>query len=390
MQSGKMADSWMRDEHLPSLMPLGDPDKAGSPYSRSLRAGELGPTWRGLNSTFRTFPPKRDALHSKQSDLVILSEAWALTMQEGTDLRQAARPTMATRPGSQLVIESTLGDDSSVFLDDYIELGKASLTRDDTRVCFIDYGIPDDADPLDLDVIREWHPAYGLTFSEQALQDAVEEFADDEAGFARAYGNRATRTRETVFPAQLVAAMQAPRLDVPERAGLGLDATPSGDRFALDAAWRDEQGHAYLEVVANGPTTRETPALLAAVARARRVPIVLDRAAIGAVELVDAVAKLPGPKVEFVYTNMHEYSSACSVIKRAVFAGEVHHFGDSDLVDAMGVVAERPLGDGAIGWGRKGSAGTIAEWVAATLALRAFDTLPAPVRKPRIITSVSR
>ncbi|MFW5473695.1 hypothetical protein ACOCJ5_10325 [Knoellia sp. CPCC 206450] len=403
MDTGKKADSWMREEHLPSLRPFGDPKKRGSRYTASLRAGEIGPKWATLGSTFLTFPPTRDGLHSKQSDLVVLSEAWAYSVEQGTDIVQAAQPTMGSRyqhelgmHGAQLLIDSTLGDDSSVFLDSYVEAGIAALDKPDGGVCIIDYGIPDDADATDLDVIREWHPAYGHTFTDDALEAAVEAFIDphtklfDEAGFARAYGNRATRSRVSVFPEAVITRMQAPRLEVPSRVGLGLDATPSGDRFALAAAWRDEEAHAYLEVIANGPATRETPALIAAVARARRVPVIVDRAAIGAVELVDAIGNLRGPKVKFEYTSTPEYSSACTVIKRQTFAGTVHHFGDADLVAAMGVVAERPIGDDAIGWGRKGSAGSIAEWVAATLALRAFDNLPAPSVKPVIVTSASR
>lgn len=396
MDTGKKADEWMREEHLRSLLPFGDPKKQGSRWTQSLRAGGVGPRWPELGSTFYTFPPTPEGLHSKQSDLVILSEAWALPLEQGTALRQAVRPTMASRSqhqlgmhGPQLLVDSTLGDDSSVFLDSYIDMGIASLANPlTTRVCLIDYGIPDDADADDLDVIRECHPAYGHTFTEDALQAAFEEFQEtnDPAGWARAYGNRATRTRRTIIPDSVWSAAQIPRVDVPDRVGLGLDATPSGDRFALAGGWRRDDGHALLEVIHDGPTVRDTPQVIAAVARSRRVPIVVDRAAIGAVELVDAIHQA-APDVEFTYTTTAEYGSACGVIKRGILAGEAHHFGQPALTEAVGVVDERPLGDGAIGWGRKGSAGSIVQFVAATLALRGFDTLPHASRKPRIVVA---
>src|SRR5699024_9295773 len=166
MQSGKAVDEWMREEHFTNLASapiFGVPGTASCRYQLSKRAGSVGVKWPARGSTFTTFPPRRDALHGKQGDLVIVDEAWVHDAVTGADLRQAIRPTMNTRPGAQLWIVSTEGDDSSSYLEDYITLGRESLGREDTRVCFIDYGIPDDADPEDLDVVAKHHPAYGHT-----------------------------------------------------------------------------------------------------------------------------------------------------------------------------------------------------------------------------------
>jgi hypothetical protein len=68
----------------------------------------------------------------------------------------------------------------------------------------------------------------------------------------------------------------------------------------------------------------------------------------------------------------------------------VHHLNDPDLDAAAGVATKRQLGDGGFGWGRRGSSGSIAELVAASIALRAFDTLPPPPRRPQIVTAATR
>lgn len=393
MDTGKKADSWMREEHLPTLRAFGDPKKAATRWRESLRAGELGPKWPSLGSTFLTFPPTRDGLHSKQSDLVILSEAWALSMEQGVDIRQAARPTMNSRyqpgmHGAQMLIDSTLGDDSSVFLDSYYEAGVASLTDPTSRVCFIDYGIPEGADATDLDVIREWHPAYGSTFTEQALQDAVVEFEKDPAGFARAYGNVATRTRETAISAAVWTAAGKPKPPMPDRAGLALDVTPSGDRAALYAGWRTpcpfcagSPVHGFLEPLHSGPASRDLPRLIVDLTRKRRVPLVVDRASIGALEVVDAVARI-SPKTEVRFLTMGEYAGACGSLYRGILDCTTHHANDPALTAAVEVATKRNLGDGGFGWGRKGSAGSIADLVAGTIALKAFDLLPAVRRAP--------
>lgn len=391
MQNGKTADEWMREQHHETLVPaFGEPGRKASPYSLTLRAGSVGVQWRN-RSSFTTFPPKRNALHSKQTDLAIISEAWDYSAEQGADVIQALRPTMLTRANSQLVVESTLGDDSSVFLDGYYDMGVASLeSPDTTRVCFIDYGIADDVDPEDLQAVADAHPAYGYTVTMTALRDAYEQFVTGKeeggiAGWARAYGNRATRTRTAAIPAAAWSTAGRPRPDVPPRTGLAFDVAPGGTRAAIAAGWRDE-GHAFVEVLHAGPVSRELPALLVALAKARRVPIVVDRGSMSALEVVDAIA-LQSPSTEVRFLSMAEYAQACGMFYRGILDDTVHHFNDPDLDAAVEVATKRDLGDGGFGWGRKGSAGSIAELVAATVALKAFDVLPKPKLPPVLVVS---
>lgn len=386
MQNGKTVDEWMREEHFANLREgaavFGTPGTARARYTLSKRAGSVGVKWPALGSTFTTFPPKRDALHSKQSDLVLVDEAWAHSAIVGADLRQAIRPTMNSRPGAQLWVVSTEGDDSSAYFDDYVSMARASLGNPTARVCFIDYGIADDADAEDLDAIAAAHPAFGHTLTMQGLLDARDDFTGDPSGWARAYGNRRSRSRSAIFPAGAWTAAGRPLPDVPDTAGIGLDATPSGDRYALAAGWRDgAQGH--VELLAGGPDaipTRDTPDLVGRVVTEHGGRLTVDRASIGVLDLVDQIAR-EFPRIEVDYLSTPEYGSACTVFERGIVDDTVHHHHDDDLDAAVDVATRRPLGDGATGWGRKTSTGSIAELVAVTLALRGADRTPAR-RKP--------
>lgn len=393
-QNGKTADSWMRNEHFPSLRPFGNPDanKRASRYVKSLRAGEVGPIWKGNSSTFFTFPPKRDALHSKQSDLVIVSEAWAHSAETGADIRQAVAPTRSTRPNSQLVVESTLGDDASVWLDGYIDLGIASLSNPDSSVCFIDYGIPKDADPEDLDVIAAYHPAVGHTITRRSLEQLREDFMADPlnggtAGWARAFGNRATRTRTAAFPPGSWGRCGTERREQPDRYGLAFDVNPAGTLVGIVSSWRgpDSEGivRAFIEEHEPVPM-REAAAYIAALATARRLPVGYDTVGAATLELADQVAKHRG--VQLVGLTTRDFAAACARIDREVREGTLAHFRQPGLTEAAEVAVRRSLLDGGFVWGRKDSTGNIASLVAGTVALKMFDDLPSP-RSFKVLTA---
>lgn len=395
-QTGKDASAWMRDEHFPSLEAAAIFGRPGSPacrYTRSKRAGAEGIDWKH-GSTFRVFPPLRDALHGRQSDLVFVDEAWSLSPEKGADVRQAIRPTMATRRGSQLWVVSTMGDDSSSFWDGYVELGRAALDDPNARVCFIDYGLRPEDDPEDLEAVAARHPAYGHTITMQTLVDARADFGDDVAGWARAYGNVPTRTRETAIPAGVWAAAGRSDPGVPDLVGLGIDVTPDLRRVALGAGWRVPEsipglnvaaGDGFVHVLHAGANDRDFPELVAAVARARRVGVAADRASAGALEVMDALAR-NHPDIAQTLTTTPQHVAACGQLDRGIREDTVHHLNDPGLDDAVAVATKRHLMDGGFVWGRKDSSGSIVDLVAVTVALGSFDRQP-PRRSLKILTA---
>lgn len=382
-QTGKDASAWMRDEHFDALAQaaaFGTPGTPGCKYRLSKRAGQEGVTWPGPpmhGSTFRVFPPMRDALHGKQSDLAYVDEAWSLTAEQGADVRQAIRPTMATRRGAQLWVVSTRGDDASVFFDDYVEMGRDSLSDPGSRVCFIDYGIPDDADPEDLDVIAAHHPAYGHTIDRAALVSARQDFGADVSGWARAYGNRATRTRVAAFPPGSWEACGTERVPIPARVGFGFDVHK--DQVSIVAAWRDTdsagRARAYLEALEQ-VATADAPAIISALARRYRAPVMYDALGGATLDLADRVAK--DRAVRLTGLSMRETATACVRLDREVTAGTIAHFRQPPLDEAVASAVRRPALDGGFLWARKHSTGNTAPLLAATVALRCYDQLPEP------------
>jgi len=387
-QTGKDASTWMREEHFANLAEaeglLGVQDSPKCRYSLVRRAGTEGVSWKGLHSTFYSFAPKRDAMHSKQSDCTFVDEAWAHDAAKAAELRQAIRPTMATRPGAQLWIVSAAGDDGSEMLAEYVAMGLLALDDPTSRVCFIDYGIPDDADPMDLETILRWHPAYGFTQSRASFEAAFEEFRNDPAGWARAYGTRDSRTRTSVWPDHVWEECGAGRVPIPSQAGVAFDLTPRGDEGALAASWRDEARRPWLELISSGPLERDFPDLVAQVARRRAEGRVLfDPRSPASLEVVDALARHHAD-VDTVSVTGAQFAQACGVLSREVFARSLRHTRQADLTAATQAATTTAYGDGGFGWARKTSSGSIAPLVAGTVALRAWDTRPAEKVKPRV------
>lgn len=388
-QTGKDASAWMRDEHFASLSRssvFGEPGTPGCRYKISRRAGQEGVEWPATGSTFRVFAPLRDALHGKQGDLVFADEAWAFGIEQGNDIRRAVRPTMATRRGAQFWPVSTRGDDGSVFFDEYVDMGIESLTVPGTRVCFVDYGIPDDADPEDLDVIAAHHPAYGRTIDRAALEAAREDFGSDAAGWARAYGNRATRTRVAAFPPGSWERCGLERVELPARPGLAFDVSPRGDRVAIVAAWRAD-GRAFVELI-DQLGRLEAGAVIAALAARFRVPVYYDTVGAQTLDLADEIAGDYRGAVRLHGLTTRDFATACGRIDREVVSGTLAHFRQPGLNEAVETAVRRPILDGGFGWARKSSAGDIAPLVAASVALKAFDDLPAPASF-RILTGTA-
>jgi hypothetical protein len=235
-----------RDKHreLADVL-MGSPLRAAI-ANRRQAAGSEGLTFTN-GSTLRPHPPTRDALHGKQGDHNDVDEGWAFDEQHGNDLLQAIDPTHATRPGAQTWVWSTRGDRLSTWFHGLIEQGYAGLPG----VALFDFGIPDGADPTDLDVIRRHHPAYGHTIGDDALTAAQSVLPPGE--YARAYGNRASGAAERVIPLEAWNAAQT--LDpVPSgRPAYGIAVAGDGSHSSLVAAVSDAAGRPVVEVIERRP-----------------------------------------------------------------------------------------------------------------------------------------
>lgn len=393
MQQGKDASAWMRNEWHESL-----PVEWTAPghVEKSLRAGSEGIYVPATRGRFQVFAPKKDAMHSKQSDLTIVDEAWAHDAEKGLELEQAIDPTQATRDGAQKIIASTHGTDESEYLEGAVAGAIDGLADPTSRTFLVDYGIPDDADPEDLDLVASYHPAVGHTINRGVIHAARKRFrtkiggiwVDDSAGFARAYGNRPTRARVAAFPPGTWERSGTEFLARPARFGIGFDVTPKGDLAAIVLAWRLDNGKVVLELAWEGPT-RDAAAEMVKLARANKgLPLGYDTAGIETLNLADTIRRKHRP-AKLNGLTVLEYAPACAALAGAVVDGNLVHFRQDGLNDAVAGASRKPYRDGGWLWARAASKANIAPLCAATVALRIFDELPASSR-PRIVTATRR
>ncbi|MFL0579170.1 terminase large subunit domain-containing protein [Dietzia sp. 179-F 9C3 NHS] len=333
-------------------------------------------------SAVRPFPPTEDALHGEQSDLVVLDEAWAFTEYEGDFLVQAIIPTQATRPGAQTLIVSTRGTAESAWFHNYVARGRAG-----DGVALIDYGIPDDADPDDLDTVAAWHPAYGHTMDRAALARA--QTGMTAAQFARAYGNRATGARERlVDPAALAAADHPGEFDrhaVPLAFGAAVDLDRTETAIVAAA---EVDGRPVVEVIEHRPGTAwAAPRLTELVGRWSAHGLVIDPTGPSST-LHDALDRAEVDLMPFA--GRDRTTADTDLLDRLrhtdqnghpdPLVGIVHH---PALDAALDIVTMRRIGDG-LAFSRRGSPGPIAVLEAASNAVYALAHRPAAQAAPEM------
>jgi hypothetical protein len=317
-------------------------------------------------STLRPHPPSEEKLHGKQSDRNDIDEAWAFSLEEGRALMQAIGPTQLTRPGAQTFIWSAGGTAQSTWLAELVARGRAG----DPEICYFEWGIPDDADPEDLDVIAANHPAYGHTITMDSLRGLRSLFKGDPSGWARAAGNRWT---EIIGGAIAWANWTAHRsgLTIPDTAteiGYGAARAADGSEVALVAAAKVD-GQIIVQMLGTYPDPTMAAGLIA-----------------GALSWDDAIAVDPvGPSsslhagldrlgVNLLPVGSRDVSAAVDDLLDSLKspAGRIKFVESADLDNSAKIAGTRSMGDGGKAWARVGSGASIAPIEAATLAVSAL------------------
>lgn len=322
-------------------------------------------------SQLRPHPPSEEALHGKQSDRNDIDEAWAHSEDEGRLLMTAISPTKLTRPGAQTFVWSAGGTANSTWLASLVARGRAG----DPSICYVEFGIPEGADPEDLDVIAEHHPAYGHTITREALAAMRADFGDDAAGWARSAGNVWT---EVVGGAIPVASWERSRaLDpIPASAPVAYGAARAADgsEVVLAAAAEVAHGRYVVEVLAVIPDVYGAAAqVLASVDGDLAVDPVGPSASLHD-DLTLAEAQL-------VPVSSRDAAAATALVLDALAVEDppVRYRRNEALDKAVRVAGTRRLGDGGVLWARVASGASIASLEAATLALWALRHRSEPV-----------
>jgi len=322
-------------------------------------------------STLRPHPPSESAMHGKQSDRNDIDEAWDFTDAEGRNLIQAIGPTQLTRPGAQTWIWSAGGTADSTWLAELVARGRAG----DPDMAYFEWGIPDDADPDDLSIIAEHHPAVGHTVTRGSLRALRTTFGDDVAGWARAGGNRWTEVIGGAIPAELWKAAKYSD-PIPAGADVGYGAATSADRtetVVVAAALVDGLvvGE-VLDVITNpyGAAPR--------VAKwATDGPLAVDSRGPSA-SLADALSDFPA----LMSIGTAEATAATANFVDGLTAGVIKARQHPSLDDAVKVAVKRQVADGAFLWARQSAGASIAALEAFGLAAFAVGHRPTPYGKP--------
>ena len=136
------------------------------------------------DSELRVISLSKTAGHGDTLDEAHIDEAFA---HKDFRIEQNVNPTMITVKNSQKFIWSAMGSTESTFLLSKREKGRALVELNDptSRTCYIEYSLPEDADPDDPANYLLCHPAIGWTIN---LEDVIQERRDLEAEeFERAY-----------------------------------------------------------------------------------------------------------------------------------------------------------------------------------------------------------
>jgi hypothetical protein len=328
-------------------------------------------------SWIRPHPPTEKALHGKQSDDNDVDEAWAFSEEEGRALLQAIAPTQLTRPGAQTFIWSAGGTAESTWLANLVSRGREG----DPSICYVEYGIPDEADPEDLEVIAEHHPAHGHTITVDSLRAMRAQFGDDVAGWARAAGNRWTEViGAAIRPADWSdVAYPAP---IPDGAPVGYGAARSVDGSQVGIAVAAEvDGRVIVELLDVLPT-----AYLAAehvAGWATDGPVAVSPEGPSA-PLHDALKR---QRTKLITFSSRDNAAACATVVDGIAARSLLFRAHPALDAAVRVAGKRIVGDGGFVWARVAAGPAIVPLEAATAAVHALAHRPASIGRPRLVTA---
>lgn len=394
-------------------------------YEMKRGSAEMNIEWRN-GSRLWVVTPEGGAFRGDGADRILFDEAQEHGVEATADLLGGAMALMDTgfdddvdltdvdaRGRGQLIVTGTAGKTRSGMLWDFLERGRAG------SIGILEYAVPDGV-PVAFEVdsaegraavAKGWglskdgkhvmnepaviaaHPGIGTLTTLGTIRARFNSLA--LAQFQREYGGQwpYDATTRAIDPKQWAAGVRKTHPPYPAKYAIGYDVAPDQSSAALCAAWRDADGVAWFEVIEHAAGDVWLPrAIHARTRRSPTLPVGYDR--IGPNRAIaDRLLREAKPRPKLVDLGTQDITAAASQVAADLMGDTLRHVPDASLDGAAEVATRRPIGDGSWAWGRRQGqrdGGDIAPLVAATNALRVFDTQLARTAHRERVGNVTR
>lgn len=415
-QSGKMARRKLEREFIPILRRASSLRESPHPRSRPTKSNQWKPSMNngsehilfGTGSYLQIEAPTEKGSHGDVLDMPVIDEAFA---HEGDLVEQAVDTASVTRRSPQLYVVSTKGNARSVYLWRKVTAGQAAVVAGtDSKVCYLEWSLPDDAPFDDESLWWEHLPALGHTITverlraklEKALRNPEGSGDDDEDfpglnGFRRGYLNQwvevppdFTQGRAVKLPADRWAATVVDEVVLGGPITIGFAASPDGE-FASVAVAGGSLQSPYVELIAHHHRTTWLAEHIVERCRRNTVSAVGYYAAGASAAVSDEIRlALSEAKIDMPLTllSTQAYKAACGGLYNDVVDGRLRRPAvlQGPLDVAAADATERVLGD-AWAWDVRNSTVPICPLEAVTVAraLLPVEAPPEPLRRAPMV-----
>lgn len=329
-------------------------------------------------------PPEGGAFRGDAADAILADESQEHSAEQSADILGGALSLMDTSPGGQLIIAGTAGESRTGMLWDQLEAGRRghggiveyAMPDGSTPVLTDRHGVPilgkDGRPQLDVEALILAHPGIGTLTTLDLMMDRWERLT--LAKFMREYGGLWPMdvNARAIDPVLWKAGQVKAYPEKPPYYTLGFDVAPDQSVAALVAAWRDERGHSWIEVIRHEAGDSWLPKAIHAITR--RFPntrVAYDN--IGPNQSVaDTLNRAARPKPKLHSLGTRDIVAAAATVNKEIIGKTLHHVVDPALDQAAEDATRRNIGDGSWAWGRRKS-GDISTLVAGSNALKLYD-----------------
>ena len=351
-QTGFDARRKLIDDQAPIL--LGSPLAAAVEKVQKAQGNEAIVFRNG--SRIDVLASSESAGHGRTLDLPILDEVFA----DVDDRReQALLPAMSTRPDAQLLVISTMGTESSTYLNRKVETGRAAVIDGlDTGIAYFEWSADIDAD---IDSPATWAscmPALGHTITLKTVEHARRTMS--EGDFRRSMLNQKTISDERVIPIQLWEQICDDDVAPEGKLVFAVDINPDRTDAAIAVADQDGRG----ELVDYRPGVGWVADRLVELAQKWKAPVRLD-----AYSPAGSIAdELTSRRINVERYSTREVSYACGTFFDGLMERKIQVRRHQALDNAAAGARRRTTGDSWV-WARNSGDTDVAPLVALTLAL---------------------